>query len=339
MGSPESRLTVDLTVNILDDQSVDLVAAINAMLARPAPPGMDPVVAARSAASEMFRAFAGPSERGEECRQEDINIVAEHHLIPARIYRPAGAGGSSALPCVMFFHGGGWAFGALDDYDGLLRALAPLSGAAIISVDYRLAPEHRFPAALEDAISATDYVARNARALGVDRTRLAVMGDSAGGNLAAIVAQTSRTRGPALAAQFLLYPMLDVGRPHSAYPSRLEFGGGEYFLLREAIDASLDFYLADRSLKDDPRISPINEMSLAGLAPAFILAPGCDPLRDEAAAYARKLQAAGVDTRYCCMPGLIHGFLSFGVLDKAQRARRDLANEMRRMLLEGPQSN
>lgn len=328
-ASPDAS---NLGANALDRQSVELVNAINAMLARPAAPGGDAITAARAASSDVFRAFAGSSERGEECVLEDIMMEVGQHGIPARVYRRNDQEGT-ASPCVVFFHGGGWAYGALDDYDGLLRALAALSGAVIISVAYRLAPEHPFPAGLEDAIAATRYVASNARTLGVDPQRLAVMGDSAGGNLAAVAAQIGRTRGLKLAAQFLLYPMLDISRSHTDYPSRLSFGNGDFFLTRDAIDASRDFYLTNPSLKDDSRVSPLNERNLEGLPPAFILTPGCDPLRDEAVSYAQRLKAAGVDTHYYCPPGAIHGFLSFGVLDSAQRARRDLAGEMRRMLL------
>ncbi|HXI86581.1 MAG TPA: alpha/beta hydrolase [Parvularculaceae bacterium] len=315
----------------IDRQWALVVRYINEMLAEPPAPGVDPMAAARTAASAVFRNLAGPSEHDELLTCDDRTVDGADGAVSARVYRRADRPTGGA-PGVVFFHGGGWRLGGLDDYDALLRPLAALSGAVIVSVDYRLAPEHPFPSGLNDAMAATDFIARNANEFGIDPARLGVMGDSAGGNFAAVVAQASRTSGPAIAAQFLLYAVLDVSRPHTAYLSRMRYGDGAHFLTREAVDASLASYLPDLALAPDPRVSPLNEPDLKGSPPAFILTPGCDPLRDESAAYARKLKAAGADVRYRCVPGAIHAFLSFGVIERARAARRMLAAEIRNML-------
>jgi len=208
-----------------------------------------------------------------------------------------------------------------------------MSGAIIASIDYRRAPEHPFPAGLEDALAATAFFAEAAADFGADPRRLAVMGDSAGGNLAAVVAHQARAYGgPSIRAQFLLYPMLDMSRPHTVYHSRLLFGDGAHFLTRAALDSSLADYLADPAMADDPRVSPINEPDLAGMPKTFIVVGECDPLRDEALAYARLLKEAGTDVSLTCVAGALHAFLSFGVLDVARRARRRLAADMERSL-------
>ncbi|GAB4521068.1 MAG: hypothetical protein Kow00133_07850 [Amphiplicatus sp.] len=317
-----------------DPETAAFLPRLQAMLDAPHPlDRIDPLAAARAKASAVFAAFAGPPADEGSFVTHDEAAPGPAGAIPIRIYRPLTATAAPA-PLVVFFHGGGWSFGGLDDYDGLLSVLAALSGAAIASVGYRLAPEHPFPAGLDDARAATSYLARRAEAYGCDPRRLGLMGDSAGGNLAAVIALEARTSaGPPVAAQFLLYPMLDVSRPHAAYPSRLRYGAGAHFLTCESVEASAAAYLRDPSLGADPRVSPMNAPDLSGAPPAYILAPACDPLRDEAEAYARRLEAAGVPVRFDCVPGAIHGFLSFGALAGARAARRALAHEIRQLLV------
>jgi acetyl esterase len=289
----------------------------------------DLAVAARAQAAAIFKAFAGQSDDEEGIVAREFAVAGGDGDRPARLYRPAES--SKALPpLIVFFHGGGWAVGDLDCYDGFMRALCRLSGAVFISVDYRLAPEHAFPAGLEDAVAATRWAAQHASALGCDPEKLAVMGDSAGGNLAAVVAQVLRGDSPALAAQYLLYPVIDSSRPHAAYPSRLAFGNGDLFLTRDAIDGTAAWYLASGGgAADHPKVSPINAPDLTGLAPAFILVPAFDPLRDEGLAYADRLRAAGVPVTSDVGAQTIHGFLTFGVLDVCHAARRRIANDIR----------
>lgn len=319
--------------DVPDAESAALLNRMMAMLMAPPPPEFAGIAGARAKASEIFAEFAGPVE-GEETTQFDIMVEGARGAIPARVYRRQ-ALERGRSPVVVFFHGGGWSLGALSDYDVLLRSLAGLSGAIIVSIDYRLAPEHPFPAGLNDARAAAAFIHRQAAGLGGDPNRFAVMGDSAGGNLAAVVAQQAcRFGGPAIRAQFLLYPMLDVSRPHATYRSRLLFGDGDHFLTRDALDSSTSDYLDYPAQATDPRVSPINEPNLKDLPATYFFVGDCDPLRDEAAVYADRLGKAGVDVTFHRAPGAIHGFLSFGVLEGARRMRRTLAEEIKRSLAE-----
>jgi acetyl esterase len=247
------------------------------------------------------------------------NVTAEgpHGQIPLRVYRPAGVPATTPLPAYIYFHGGGWVIGDLESHDVLCRQLTAASGVSVIAVDYRLAPEHKFPAAVDDAWAATRWVAAHAAALGVDGGKLAVGGDSAGGNLAAVVALLARDAGgPALALQVLIYPVTDLG---AEAPSYDDFGDG-FSLTRESMRWFRAHYLAGKGDGDDWRASPLRAKSLAGLAPALIVTAGFDPLRDEGAAYAARLRDAGVLVDYVCFGGMIHGFAGMGkVLSSALR--------------------
>lgn len=278
----------------------------------------------------MWLGYAG--DAAAACDVTPLRINSGGRLIPAGLYRPLGRR-DEPLPIVVFLHGGGWSMGDLECYDGLVRSLCALSGAIFVSIDYRLAPEHKFPQGLEDSLAAMHWIARYASAFGGDAARLAVMGDSAGGNLAAVVAQKlSRADAGKLAAQFLLYPILDISRPHASYPSRLEYGDGAYLLSRNGIDITVEWYLDAATPRDHPEVSPLLTADLGALPPSVILTAGFDPLRDEAALYAARLRAAGVPVHEMCYEETIHAFLSFGVLDIAQRARAALAQQVRRHL-------
>lgn len=286
----------------------------------------------RAYSAAVFKAFAGPDDQRGQVNVDTIEVGGAAGMRPARSYRPIGTKGQT-LPVVVFFHGGGWVLGDLDSYDGLMRSLAGLSGAQFVSVDYRLAPEHPFPAGLDDALAATRWVAAHSCTLGIDPARLAVMGDSAGGNLAACVCQQAVAAGaPPIAAQYLIYPVIDPSAQHDSYPSRIAFGDGDHLLTRDAIDATRDWYLAGNESPSDPRISPLFGANLSALPHSLILTASHDPLRDEGRAYADRLRAAGVDTRYSCFEGTIHAFLSFGVLDVAHEARGKIADDIRRTL-------
>jgi acetyl esterase len=240
----------------------------------------------------------------------DIKI-GERGTIPARLYRPLGSGPEAALPALIYFHGGGWVIGDLDSHDVVCRQIANGSGAAVVSVDYRLAPEHKFPAAIEDAIAATAWIAAHGAGLGIDTARLAVGGDSAGGNLAAVVALDARDRdGPKLTQQVLIYPATEFAMTH---PSHERFAEG-LFLTRAMMLWFRGHYL--RSLEDgaDWRASPLRATSLAKLPPALVLTAGYDPLCDEGEDYAARLAAAGVAVTRMRVEGMIHGFLTMGKL-------------------------
>lgn len=247
--------------------------------------------------------------------------------ISVRLYRPLGARPDERLPALVYFHGGGWTFGDLDTHDMVCRELANLARCAVASVDYRLAPEHKFPAAVEDAIAATRWVVREAQALALDPKRIAVGGDSAGGNLAAVVALAARDAGaPQLAMQVLIYPATDMAADTA---SHREFADG-YVLTRAAILWSRANYLRSPDDVGDWRASPLRARDHAGLPPAYVITCGFDPLRDEGRAYAERLRAAGVTVTYECFQGMVHGFVTMGgVLAAAHHALYRCAQGLR----------
>jgi acetyl esterase len=264
----------------------------------------------------------------------DLRCDGPHGAIPLRLYRAAGSDADEALPALVYFHGGGWTIGDLDTHDTLCRELANGARCAVVSVDYRMGPEHRFPAAADDAIAATRWVRANAAALRMDGARLAVGGDSAGGNLAAVVAIDARDRGePPFALQLLIYPATDMRR---GAPSHASNGQG-YLLTRETMDWFVGHYVgpdADvQAAALDWRASPLLHPDLSRLPPAFVLTAGFDPLRDEGLAYADALAAAGVPTSQVCFERQIHGFILMGrVLREANTAVGLCADELRRAL-------
>ncbi len=238
--------------------------------------------------------------------------------IAMRGYRPAGATPQEALPALVYFHGGGWVIGDLDTHDVLCRQLANGARCAVFSIDYRLAPESPFPAAVEDCVAATRHLAAQARALAIDPARLAVGGDSAGGNLAAVVAIDARDRaGPAIAFQLLIYPATDQ---RCDFPSHERNGEG-YLLTRQSIEYFRGFYLPRKADWQDWRASPLLARSLAKLPPAFVLTAGYDPLIDEGKAYAERLAREGVEVSYREFSDMVHGFILMGgALDTANAA-------------------
>jgi acetyl esterase len=250
--------------------------------------------------------------------------------IPMRLYRPIGAIANAALPVVVYYHGGGWVIGDLDTHDSLCRALSNESGCAVVSVDYRLGPEHRFPAAVDDALAATRWVREQATALHLDASCLAVGGDSAGGNLAAVVSIAARDSGDLpIAFQLLIYPATDQ---HRTAPSHTTNGQG-YLLTRDTMDYFSGHYINDPAQYKDWRSSPLLHPDLSKLPPALVLTAGYDPLRDEGAAYAEALTAAGNRASYVCFERQIHGFITMGkVLDEANAAVTMCAAELRHAL-------
>jgi acetyl esterase len=229
--------------------------------------------------------------------------------IPLRLYRGNGAAKGSPRPALIYFHGGGWVIGDLDSHDQVCRSIANATPCIVVSVDYRLAPEHRFPAAAEDAIAATQWIAANAGKLGIDAGRLAVGGDSAGGNLAAVVAIAARDHGgPRIALQILVYPATDM---YMDWPSA-ERHAHQLPLTKAAMDWFIAHYMRNDADKKDWRASPLRTSNLKGLPPALIVTAAFDPLSDQGEAYAKALRAAGVTVAYEPFEGQIHGFLSMG---------------------------
>lgn len=270
-------------------------------------------------ARQRFRTFTvdlrDPASLAAVGEVVDLEVAGAQGRRPARCYRPEDAG-EGPLPTLVLFHGGGFVIGDLDTHEGQCRRLCHDLGALVVSVDYRLAPEHPFPAAFDDALAATRWVAEHAGELGADPGRLAVGGDSAGANLAAGVAQACRDgHGPALAAQLLLYPVTDLSDPGGeVYRSRVDNGEG-YFLTRDDMRWFEACYVGGQGAAD-PRHSPLHG-ALAGLPPAVVVTAEFDPLRDEGEAYARALEAAGVPVTALRFDGLIHGFVDMTATSSA----------------------
>jgi acetyl esterase len=229
--------------------------------------------------------------------------------IPLRLYRGQGAEAAVAQPALVFFHGGGWVIGDLESHDQVCRALANAARCLVVAVDYRLAPEHKFPAAVDDAVAATRWVSDNAARLGIDRRRVAVGGDSAGGNLAAVVALDARERaGPPILFQLLIYPATDLALGHPSHTRHAE----QLPLRRTTMRWFVDHYLRDAGDVRDWRASPLRAQRFENLPPGLVATAGFDPLCDEGHAYARALQASGVPVTVQRFEGQIHGFLNMG---------------------------
>jgi acetyl esterase len=263
---------------------------------------------------------------------EDGELPGPGGPLPYRLYRPQHPA-AQPLPALVFFHGGGCVFGDIETHDGLCRTLATESGCAIISIGYRRAPEHKFPAAVEDSYAATQWVSAHAAGLGLDADRIAVGGDSAGGGLAAVVCQmAAASRGPRLALQVLLCPVMNI---RAETPSRRELAQG-YFLNQATIDWMLRHYGGDDVDLDDPRLSPLRAAQFSGLPPAQIHTAEFDPLRDEGEAYAKVLRHAGVAAQYTCHAGMIHHFYAMaGAIPAARAALKAAAADMRAALVAG----
>lgn len=253
-------------------------------------------------------------------------VVPAKPPIPVRLYRPR----SETLPLLVYFHGGGWVLGSIAISDAFCRALANASGCAVLSVAYRLAPEHRYPAAVDDAYAATAWAAEHARELGIDPARLAVGGSSAGGNLAAVVALRARDRrGPRIAVQLLHVPVLDHDFTTPSYRANatgrgLTLAGMRWFW---------DHYLPDSARRAEPDASPLRAPDLHGLPPAIFVSAECDPLYDEGAAYAARLRDAGVAVTRLEYPGMVHSFMSWSSeLPAARRAFDEIGAALRSAL-------
>jgi len=256
--------------------------------------------------------FVSNPEPPELASIEPLTIPSPAGSIPARIYTPTRLRKANGLaPGLVFFHGGGWVIGDLDSHDVVCRKLADEGELMVVSVDYRLAPEHKFPAAVDDAIASTKWIAEHAKQFGIDASRLMVGGDSAGGNLAAVVAISARDgNGPDIAGQLLIYPAIDFAMTH---PSHRE-PETSILLTHSVIRWFRDHYLNGAADVGDWRASPARAKTLIGLPPAYVLTAGADPLRDEGDEYARRLKEAGVAVTHRTFAGQFHGFFTMGKL-------------------------
>jgi acetyl esterase len=278
---------------------------------------------------EAYAMLNATGSKAEMASVTDRTVPGPGGDIPVRVYVPTTEPGPR--PVLVYFHGGGWVIGDLETHDSTVRALASGSGATVVSVDYRLAPEHPFPAPLDDCLAAVRWVADHGAEIDVDPARLAVAGDSAGGNLAAAVVLALRDTGPALRAQVLVYPVTDgtLGEPS------MDENGDGYFLTKATMAWFWDHYMGDRDRATEPAASVLHapDEALAGLPPALVVTAEFDPLRDEGEAYASRLAAAGVDVTTSRYDGMIHGFFSMGDFVPEGKAAIDEASEMLRAAL------
>jgi acetyl esterase len=271
----------------------------------------------------LSKAVRGPMPRGLEIRESDL--VDGERRVRARLYRPLSA--PQTGPMLVYFHGGGWVVGSIASHDQSCATLAHNSGVRVLSVQYRLAPEHRFPAAADDALFAWQQVTANPRRFGADPAKIAVGGDSAGGNLAAVLCQDLKAAGlPQPALQLLIYPVTEVG---SQRPSMHTYSEG-YYLTAETMGIYSDFYVDPKDF-EDPRASPLKARDVTGLAPAYILTALADPLRDEGEAYAHRLSEAGVEVRLDRLP-LLHAWFNVTLARSSRAAHRVMADGLSALL-------
>lgn len=314
MSSPNSTHQLDLQVqDLLKQMSANRPAAPD----RPLSPEAE--IAAYREGYRQTIPLAGEPEQVYNI--DDRQIPSAIGTIPVRIYTPRAA---QNLPVFVYFHGGSFTAGGLDTHDTPLRALANRADCIVVSVAYRLAPEHPFPAGIEDAYTATEWVSQNARSFGGDPTRISVGGDSAGGTIATVVSQMARDRkAPAILYQVLIYANTDATMSSASWR---ELGEKGYVLTTQGMKENYARYIPEGVNQEHPYISPLKACDLSNLPPAFILTGEFDPLRDEGEAYAARLRQAGIPVKTMRYPGMIHGFFQMGgIIDQGNQAIADVA--------------
>ena len=285
----------------------------------------------RGMITESSQQLAPPKEELHDVR--DQRIPVDGGEITLRIYTPRALTAGETLPMVLYFHGGGFVAGDIDTHDAIARYLAKHADAIAVNVDYRRSPEYRYPTQINDAYAALAWVAEHASELRGDAGRIAVAGDSAGGTLSVVMTQLAAERGgPRIAFQALIYPWLDL-RPGTSSPSRLQFGGGEYFLANPDLEYMLTLYLPEGASSTDSRVSPLLYDDLSGMPPAVIMNAGCDPVCDDGKTYGDRLAAAGVPVEYRCFETTIHACVSFaGIIPTGLEALSFIASRIRAAL-------
>ena len=306
------------------------VAVLLKLMPAPPTPGTISVAEERERMRKLVESFSEnplPLER-----VENRSIPGSAGEIPVRMYWPTA---DPNLPILLYFHGGGFRVGDLDTHDGICRALAKSAGVLVVSVDYRLAPEHPWPAAVNDCYAALEWVSKHAGEIGGDRDRIAVGGDSAGGNLSAVTALKARDlNGPAMAFQLLIYPSTNLASMDTDSWNTL---GDGYFLTREGVNFMRGEYVPDLTDRKRPDVSPLFAKDHSGLPPALVITAEFDPLKDEGEAYAKKLAAAGVPVRHLRYDGVIHGFFGIPIFRKGRASLADAAEALREAFNAAPQ--
>jgi acetyl esterase len=284
------------------ETDAQVTALLQELIASGRPSSMSlPLLEGRRNFTELFASLA---ERPDIAQVREVAIPGAGGDLPTRLYAPSSAG---PLPVLMYFHGGGWVFGGAEAFDGLARSLARASGALVVAPEFRLAPEHPFPASLEDCFIAATWVEAHAEELGGDGTRLAAAGESSGANLAAAVTLRAKEAGrPRLEFQLLMYPAVDPSLSTASYEENAE----DPFLSKAEMTWYWDRYLGPHGDRANPHAAPLNAPDLRGLPPAYIVTAGHDVLRDEGEAYAQRLRDAGVPVTVARYPDMVHGFLS-----------------------------
>ena len=309
---------------MIDRQCAELLENAQGILMGILASESDPVAIGRKYTAALMETFLGERANGVETR--DFRIPTGDREIPARFYRGSRAPVDSKTKLVLFFHGGGWSVGDMDSYDGFVQRLSAETGAHYLSVDFRRAPEHKFPAAHEDCYQAALWAFENSDALGIDPERIGAMGDSAGAALATAVSwQIARQTDCRVNALYLLYPFLDLRDDHEVYASRISFGDGNYLVGRAGLTAAKQWYLEEDTPTEDPLVSPMFIPDLESLPPTMIITSGHDPNLDEGRLFAEKLRESGVPVSATHFASAFHGFMPFGVLDVAGDSVRALA--------------
>lgn len=309
---------------MIDRQCADLLENAQGILMEVLASESDPVRIGRRYTARLMETFLGERASGVETR--DFRIPTDYGEIPARFYRGSESEADSRAKLVLFFHGGGWSVGDVDSYDGFVQRLCAETGAHYLSVDFRRAPEHKFPAAHVDCYEAALWGFENSAALGIDPERIGAMGDSAGAALATAVSwQIARQTDYRVNALYLLYPFLDLRDEHEAYASRITFGDGNYLVGRAGLTAAKQWYLNDDTSTEDPLVSPMFIPDLESLPPTTIITSGHDPNLDEGRLFAEKLRESGVRVGATHFASAFHGFMPFGVLDVAGESVQALA--------------
>jgi len=293
------------------------------------PASQIPIEASRTGLTQMAITMA--AAKVDVFSSEDCNIAGPGGDLPIRIYRHAAKTDGQTSPVAIFFHGGGFYLGDLETHDHVCRYLCKNASLTVIAVDYRLAPENKFPAGLEDCYAALCWVVENAGEIGVDTDRIALVGDSAGGSLVVSICLLARQKGgPKVAFQVVVYPALTM-TDGTEFPSRTELGTGEYFISLEDFAFFRDLYLTDEGKEArDPLVSPIYADNYRGFPPALVIAAGYDPCVDENKLYAQRLTADGVPVTYQCFESTIHPFFLFdGVIDAGKEGQKLVADTLR----------